>query len=347
MKVIHARNVHQALPKALLQLRQSGVPRDSRNGPVRLFKEPVTTVYSFPRERVLFWAERDCNPFFHLYESLWMLGGRNDVKGVAAYVPRMATFSDDGKTLHGAYGFRWREHFGYDQLPKIIKALKANPDDRRQVLSMWDAHVDLGREGKDFPCNLQALFSINVYGALDMMVTNRSNDIVWGAYGANAVHFSFLQEYVAAAIGVAVGQYRQVSNNFHGYLATLAPVESLADLAVGLVTRDDWMRFCPYDNGSVEPYPLISGPIDAWHADLEAYLQGGSVVYNDPFFNNVAQPMHNAYTAYKRCAGEERYKRALHHINLIQASDWRLACAEWIERRHHKFLHDNDDGVQS
>ncbi len=79
MNVISVRNVHEALPEALRFLRQTGVPRDSRNGAVLQAPCPVTTVYRRPDERVLFWPERDANPFFHFMESLWMLAGRNDV----------------------------------------------------------------------------------------------------------------------------------------------------------------------------------------------------------------------------------------------------------------------------
>jgi thymidylate synthase len=71
--------------------------------------------------------------------------------------------------------------------------------------------------GKDVPCNTNAFFRVT-NGKLDMMVNCRSNDIFWGAYGANAVHFSFLQEYVASSIGVEVGRYWQNSFNFHAYV---------------------------------------------------------------------------------------------------------------------------------
>jgi thymidylate synthase len=53
---------------------------------------------------------------------------------------------------------------------------------------------------------------------LDLTVLCRSNDVVWGAYGANAVHFSVLQEYLAGRIGVDVGVMYQFSNNYHGYV---------------------------------------------------------------------------------------------------------------------------------
>ena len=79
MHVIRARNVQEALVVGLQDLRRYGVERESRNGPVVVFPEPVTTVCERPEERVLFHCERDANPFFHLFEALWMLAGRNDL----------------------------------------------------------------------------------------------------------------------------------------------------------------------------------------------------------------------------------------------------------------------------
>ena len=52
-----------------------------------------------PCERVLLYPERNANPFFHLYESLWMLAGRNDVAGPARYAKNMNNYSDNGVTL--------------------------------------------------------------------------------------------------------------------------------------------------------------------------------------------------------------------------------------------------------
>lgn len=328
MKVIKIRNAHQALPEALYQLARDGVERDSRNGPVRMFPEPVTTVYLRPEERVMFWAERDANPFFHLAESLWMLAGRNDVEYVARYVERMRTYSDDGRTFHGAYGFRWRHQFFDDQLPKIIAALKANPDDRRQVLSMWDADADLGRQGKDLPCNLQAIFQVAPDGRLDMTVTNRSNDLIWGAYGANAVHFSYLHEYVARCVGVPQGIYRQVSANFHAYKDVLEKVAALADYApdplTGAPTPD------PYAAGAVWAFPLMSVSPEEWHADLEMFMENPDAIgFRDPFFRRVAIPMSRAHAAYKR----KDFDGAMDILRDVAATDWQLAAIEWIERR--------------
>ncbi len=349
MKLIHARNVHQALPEALYQLDIEGVTSDSRNGPVRKFDEPVATVYGSPNERVMFWPQRDANPFFHLYESLWMLAGRNDVEPVARYVSTMRNYSDDGHTFHGAYGHRWRLHFGFDQLDVIIAALKADPTDRRQVLSMWDAPVDLGRKGKDLPCNLQALFTVNSSGSLDMIVTNRSNDIVWGAYGANAVHFSYLLEYVASSMGVKVGRYWQVSANFHVYTEKLDGVKDLAQVAPdpNLPAEMRWAGLCPYEDGLVEPFPLMTIAKGDWDEDLRMFLENPTVLgLRDPFFRKVAVPMHLAYNLYKELpAGPEKFTTPLGIMKQVKATDWQLAGEEWIKRRQEKFLRANDDGV--
>ena len=41
--------------------------------------------------------------------------------------------------------------------------------------------------------------------------------MLWGAYGANAVHMSVLQEYVATALNVSIGTYTQMSDSLHIY----------------------------------------------------------------------------------------------------------------------------------
>lgn len=349
MFVINARNVHQALPIGMERMKLHGERRESRNGDVMVMPAPTTTLYNKPCERVMFWSERNCNPFFHFYEGLWMLAGRNDVASVAHYVSRMASFSDDGATLHGAYGHRWRTHFGRDQLRPIIDALKSNPEDRRNVLQMWDATVDLDRAGKDIPCNTQVYFTRDKNGDLDMTVCCRSNDMIWGAYGANAVHFSMLQEYVASSIGCLVGRYWQMSNNFHAYIDTYEPLIPLADLAPdpyrAVLQGGGAVTPCPYAEGLVAPYPMMSTPEDIWMRDLHMFLQEGMVLgIRDKFFRKVAAPIVTSWAAFKELRGEQRYAAALEIISKCHAGDWRLACVEWLDRHHGRWIKARDDG---
>src|SRR5690606_13885482 len=138
------RNVNDAFVGLVQGIHKKEIPTvamSSRYGDVLRIPEPVIITYRKPRERVLFNQKRDCNPFFHLYESLWMLAGRNDVASLAYYNKRMPEFSDNGKTFHGAYGYRWRNHFGWDQLRAIVEELRTNSNSRRVVLQMWDANI--------------------------------------------------------------------------------------------------------------------------------------------------------------------------------------------------------------
>jgi thymidylate synthase len=343
MNLISVRNAHAVLPIACEFLETDGVRVQTRNGPALVVPHPVTTIYSQPRERVSFWPERDANPFLHFMDAMWCLGGKQDIATLTRFAKSMAQFSDDGVTHHGAYGSRWRKGFpghtptpggpiaGVDQLRHIGAALRDNREDRRQVLQIWDAMSDLGNPSKDVPCNVTATFQVcpNT-GRLNLVVFNRSNDIVWGAYGANVVQFSYLLEYVAARAELQVGMYWQVSVNWHGYDATFGPLrEKLREV------KKDWN---PYVIGSVEPYTLIHESADTFDEDLKKFLSAGGRApighFQEPFFEDVAMPIVRAHDYYKDGApGDGRYELAMNELGKCRATDWRRACQEWIDRR--------------
>lgn len=333
---IKVTNVNQALSEGLWWLKVHGVKEDSRNGPVLVSPEPVMTIYERPTERVLFSPLRDANPFFHLFEALWMLAGRNDVEWPAQFAKQILQYSDDGKTMRGAYGYRWRNWFGYDQLHILINELKHDPNTRRAVLTMWDATEhdsstggDLLATSLDKPCNTHVYFDARG-GKLNMTVLCRSNDIWWGAYGANAVHFSVLQEYIAFAVGVPVGLYRQFSNNYHLYTNVVSE-ERLTKFAADAKDGDCYKGWYA---DVVEPYPLIQTSIEAWEEDLKRFMLKPYEAhqYHDPFFNFVARPMFVAW--WNRKAGFPSTARVA--LGEIVATDWQRACSEWIERREAK-----------
>lgn len=340
MRVIPVRNVHQALVEGAYQLEQFGVENDSRNGPVKVLPIPLTTLYMAPTERVLFHPERDANPFFHLFESLWMLAGRNDVAFPKFFNSRFDQFSDDGVTFNAAYGYRWRRHFGRDQLDDIIRNLEANPQCRRQVLTMWDPQGDLGSDSRDVPCNTQAFFQVDADGRLQMMIVNRSNDLIWGAYGANAVHMSFLLEYMASALGRDVGVYYQTSFNTHFYTETHgALVKQLADKA----PMPPQQHTDPYSAGRVSSVPLMNIPKNRWDRELQTFMSlplteelldysPYETTFVDPFFQNVALPLLRAYVAFKSNS-PTRFQDAQRFVGQCAAQDWMLACSEWLQRR--------------
>jgi len=346
MHTIDARNAHQALPRGLAYVRQFGDVRGSRNGKVFVSRVPVTTVYKRPMERLVFWPQRDVNTAFLLYEALWMLAGRNDLHPLTRYIKDFGRYSDDGLTLHGAYGHRWRKAFGGDQLTVIAQRLADDPEDRRCVLQMWDATRDLGRAGRDVPCNDMATFQRNANGELDMVVFNRSNDIIWGAYFANAVHFSMLQEYLACWIGCEVGSYWQVSVNYHAYESEYARVDTLPELALGRIYSVPAQIEDPYASGRVRVMPMAAcgtGPsaIERINVSITEALYHADMGFIWPRESNDDDPWYNAVWAVLRaherhttCPAPERYTQALAILAAQdQSIDWIASMTAWVLRR--------------
>lgn len=587
MPEIIGRNINAVFPVAIQLLIKEGRQQDSRNGPTVELPGTTMTVYKNPRERVLFSPERDCNPIFHLYESIWMLSGRDSVLPLLTYNPTMIKYATNGAYIHGAYGKRWA-----GQLDRVINILKADPDSRRAYVQLWEEHKDLGSRNVDIPClagdtliwspegditikelakrktkypvytvdpssgdmslqwctkawktgrrktykvtfddgssiratdnhvfykktrvikwgqkvaititeeklkdlqvgdriwathmsktpkghnsvkanwftntsfmnmktvprlymefltgkeipkdwvvhhkdeqktndsrsnialitasehnsihrrgdsnpmrrlspeahraraakqgaslkanwakrkaakaglanhkivsikdhgyedvydftvpvNHNAVIGTGILshncnvgvaflirdGNLNMTVFNRSNDAIWGAYGANVVHFSFLQEYIADMVGVPVGTYTQISNSLHAY-------PNLYPNIWARVQRLDPGPYDPYQNGEVTPYSekLVTHPA-AWFSDIEAFMRHGEEPsrwdYVNPWFREVGTPMVLCHQAYrlKDYQGTRDWDAAFAFAEVIKAPDWRRATVEWLTRR--------------
>jgi thymidylate synthase len=360
MKTIKAENVCQALYQTIVYLESEGHIEPSRAGDVLVAPCPVMTVTYNSQERVLFSEKRDANPFFHLVESIWMLAGRDDAATLNLYVRNFgARFSErskgeplpeNGGRIHDAYGRRWRTALGYDQLAEIVRRLIANPDDRQCVLQMWDGRRtitlpnDWARDAEYVgendqlggwltrPCNTHVYFRVRD-NSLEMTVCCRSNDMIWGAHGANAVHFSVLQEYLAARLDLTVGTMYQLSNNAHVYLSERdrmmgRPGGLLDDRYRGMLTE----RVGVYP--MFEEIAAIDDDIEQffqWHDEL---LEGkvwehGPVGIINPWFSHTLAQACIAHALYRL----KDWDAAIEAADRIVATDWRVACREWIERR--------------
>lgn len=369
------KGVNEAFDTIVSDFANRSVPlitTDTRNGQVLQVAEPVLLTYQNPLQRVLFNTARDCNPFFHVAEALWMLNGSNNLDYLLWFNSKFGDYSDDGVTLHGAYGHRWREYFGYDQLEWIIDELAANPTSRRCVLQMWDGGrtefvLDRNSQGhllntctwkaidgtgdlyiathggKDVPCNTNAYFLVN-NGKLDMTVCNRSNDAIWGMLGANVVHFSFLQEYMAAAIGIPVGVYHQVTNNLHVYTERFNPDKWLNPrnkFAAPTSYLPEW------DDRQFIPLIYKRNKFDIQLAHFIGTIEGCPVrtdyTYEEPFLVHVAIPMYKAFALHK----ERKYEAALKTCDRILSVDWRTASYNWLKKREQmwsKVLGETNEG---
>lgn len=321
INVITEINVPNVYTEALMALEMDNRTEETRNGKALAFQSPVYITILNPTERVLFDPIRDCNPFFHVAEFIWMMAGSKDVRWIEKFNHRYRSYADpDTHVVHGAYGYRWRDHFGslmaVDQILEVVKILKNDRTSRRAVLAMWDPTMDLEHHN-DLPCNTHIYFRFSDKTGLTMTVCNRSNDLIWGMLGANVVHMTYLHELIAHGAGLPMGEYRVFSNNTHVY----------EDLPKFDEIRNTRAPVDPYTTLGVKPTPLMQKG-----EKVEDFLNLCSAIVskedldagNNYWIFNVGIPILRAY--------KEKEKRE-YYIKDIAAEDWRLAAQEWLARR--------------
>lgn len=316
---IDVRNVNDGYYRTLGVLEARGKKMETRNGPAISLPGVFIANVRHPWERVIFDADRDANPTFHLLEACWMLAGRRDTEFVSKFNSNIASYSDDGEVFNAAYGHRWSSHFGYDQIERALGELRRNPNSRRVVIGMWDPSCDLGSQSLDIPCNLCICPRI-IEGRLNFTIYNRSNDAVFGCWGANAVHMSFLQEWMAAALGLGIGEWVQVSNDLHIYERHWGLLKS---------PRDHHAHWTPWPGR--QPLVQAGKPeyADLFRQDCIDLMGGKLEGFASPFMEETVEPMYAAWREYK--AGDR--KEAAYIASCIEAADWRRAVTEWYARR--------------
>lgn len=127
-------------------------------------------------------------------EVAWYVRGEQDADFIRKYAPlwdkfveplvkREDLFNGDEmmEGVKSAYGYRWRRHFGRDQLRLAVEALRKDPSDRRVYVSAWDPAEDgLGAQGqRNVPCPTSFTFSVTG-GELHSSLFLRSSDVFVG-----------------------------------------------------------------------------------------------------------------------------------------------------------------------
>lgn len=300
--------------ESLYKMRVYGSPEESRNGDVYTIEQPVVISLWNPLKRVITDPTRNANPFFHVMEFVWMMAGSNDITWIAHFNKQMMAYSDDGETVNGAYGYRWRKHFIMDQIDIAIEMLRKNKKDRRVVLAMWDPDCDMAAMTKDVPCNTHIYLRV-VNNCLDMTVCNRSNDLIWGALGANIVHMTFLQELIANALGLPCGEYRVFTNNLHIYKS----VPNFDYYVGGCYEERDI-----YNGEARKHVPLLQPGENHqdFLIDCQNFVRGKMVVPRTEWIKKIAEPVYQAWGS--------RTDEALEDI---EDDAWRIACSEWVARK--------------
>lgn len=151
-------------------------------------------------------------------EQIWFItGSRRPEDFLRDFTKIWDDFTNPGDVVTVAYGYRWRKHFGRDQLKLLVDLLKKDPTSRHGVIVTWDPGADGlgGIAKKNVPCPYT--FTVNIIGGrLHLHNTIRSNDMILG-FPHDVAGFALLQSILAQELGVIPGIYSQSISNAHVY----------------------------------------------------------------------------------------------------------------------------------
>lgn len=151
-------------------------------------------------------------------EQTWFISGsRKPADFLRQFTKVWDMFTNPGDVVTVAYGYRWRKHFGRDQLKLLIDLLKKDPSSRHGVIVMWDPSADGlgGITKKNVPCPYT--FTVNIIGGrLHLHLVVRSNDMILG-FPHDVAGFALLQYILAQELGVQPGIYTHTISNAHIY----------------------------------------------------------------------------------------------------------------------------------
>lgn len=151
-------------------------------------------------------------------EQIWFVSGaRKPEIFLRNFTKIWDDFTNPGDVVTVAYGYRWRKHFGRDQLGLLLKMLGSDASSRHGVVITWDPASDgLGGTSKgNIPCPYT--FTVNIIGGrLNLMNVVRSNDMILG-FPHDVAGFALLQMMLAQKLDVHPGIYTHIIANAHVY----------------------------------------------------------------------------------------------------------------------------------
>lgn len=151
-------------------------------------------------------------------EQIWFLtGNRKPEFFLNKHTKIWNEFSNIDGVVTSAYGYRWRHHFGRDQIADLIKLLELEPSSRQGVVIAWDPADDglCSRKKANVPCPYT--FIVNILGGkLHMHNIVRSNDMILG-FPHDVGGFALLQRILANKLQVGVGKYTHTIAHAHIY----------------------------------------------------------------------------------------------------------------------------------
>ncbi len=154
-----------------------------------------------------------------IYELLWFLKGETNIKYLNENkVNIWNEWADPQGNLGHIYGYQWRSWPDYqggsiDQIERVIRSIKENPDSRRHLVSAWNVG-DLQNMALP-PCHVLFQFYV-ANGALSCQLYQRSADIFLGV-PFNIASYSLLLMMVAQVAGLKPGEFVHTFGDAHIY----------------------------------------------------------------------------------------------------------------------------------
>lgn len=215
-------------------------------------------------------VNRGTVPGIGAVEACQLLAGVSKPKLVIEVGPAFSNFAEDNGIFHGAYGLRTA-----GQYEEIIKRLKADPDTRQAVVTIWDPKLDLLPQKRDYPCTILHQFRIRD-NKLNMTVFMRSND-VWLGAAYDFFQFTRVQLAIASILGVEPGEYTHHVGSLHIYEQHYGPAEELK-----------------YTD-KYEDVPPITGMTWKQVSDRAMYALSAAINRDEPNLLNILHPFERWY----------------------------------------------------
>lgn len=326
-------NVTHALVNILTKIENTGSYVTTRGNHQKEILSELIKI-KLPKERVIVTPSRNNNIFALIAETLWVLGGKDDMDFLTHYLPRAREFSDDGKIWRAAYGPRLRNWYGVDQFKEIIQLLKEEVTTKRATMVIFDPQKDY-IDTKDVPCNNWLHFMARD-GKLNLNVTVRANDAIWGFGGINSFEWSILHEMMAYWTNLEVGTLSWFTGTIHVYERHYTPAKNIISNFKGKTLYD---------------FGIISPKFTTDFYDFDRSLEQCFIIEKElrcKNFHNVKRQILELedeflkYSmlmlyVYNMFLEEQSIEQIIETIQKFETNDFKVAAIEYISRKLKKY----------